>query len=174
MYCCRWNFSVGLHNIKLPQISCIDINSIIDLDFTAIVPQGILIASINNEEIWKYKFNSPIVTVWKWNGEEMKPVDLFAQKTSLITTDVAALYLGMHNNQLYIHESELMLNAIALNNQGTSTPTIPWKPVNAAGITGVSAENNQHTGISVLQSSEYVNGNVSFFFNIPKNRILIY
>lgn len=154
----RWNFSVGLHNIKLPQISCIDINNFIDFDLNAIIPKGILIASLNNEEIWKYQFKSPIVTVWKWNGEELKPVNLFAQKSSLISTDIAALYLGMHNKQLYIHESELLLNNMPSKDPRTSLASIPWKPVSAKGIAAITTVNNQETGTSVLQSTEYVNG----------------
>lgn len=151
---------MGLHNIKLPQISCIDTNNFVDFDLSVIVPKGILNAILDGNNLWTYKFDSPIVTVWKWTGEQMIPIDLFTQKNSLMTTDIAALYVGMHNRQLYIQESDLLLNIIPTRT-GTSVATIPWKPISATDVAVVPFDNDRTTGISVLYSSEYVNGRTS-------------
>lgn len=98
----RWNFSVGTHNIKLAQISCINSDSNLDFDLTAIVPKGLLMASRDNNILWKHHFNSPIVTVWKWTGEQMIAINLFPPKPNSITADDVGLYVGMHNKQVLV------------------------------------------------------------------------
>lgn len=103
----RWNFSVGHHNIKLPQITCVDQTSnLFNWNISAIIPDGLLIASNSEENVktsWQYHFNSPIVRIWKWDGKKISEIDLFAIKTdkSSVGTQISpSIYLGMHKKQV--------------------------------------------------------------------------
>ncbi|KAJ8949152.1 hypothetical protein NQ318_012900 [Aromia moschata] len=171
---CRWNFSVGLHDVKLPRISCIDPTSkTFDWNLTAVLPEGKLTAStiLNNvEHSWQYQFNSPIVRVWRWTGRNLSEVDLFAPKNIpniLISPILPSIYIGMHNKQLYIHESVSMQEVLHSNintnivvAESTSIAKIPWKPIPAA----IGAADDESTALSVLNLSEYVNGNGYYLY----------
>ncbi|KAG5899731.1 hypothetical protein JTB14_030119 [Gonioctena quinquepunctata] len=165
----RWNFSVGLHNVKLPKISCINPHTqLYDWNVTAILPEGKIKASItydNQVQSWTHIFSAPIVRVWKWTGKNLAEIDLFAPKNipNIVVADslCPSIYVAMHNKQLYIHESSFMLSVIRGKASSTMTVAesrsiakIPWKPVPAS--TEVAEDDS--TALSVLNGSEYVNG----------------
>lgn len=138
----RWNFSVGEHEIESFRSSD-DCHSnarresvhdiFTNLDLRVIVPDGLICAVRKNAPnviLWKYKFDHPIVNVWKRDEKnQLKPIDLFqtAQgmwqfegKSWTQSTDAAyvnnanedlgkikpSIYIGMFKRQLYIQESE--------------------------------------------------------------------
>ncbi|XP_066247464.1 eukaryotic translation initiation factor 2-alpha kinase [Euwallacea similis] len=170
----RWNFSVGLHNIKLPQVSCID-TKVFDSNISAIIPEGLLfVSSIKDnmeESTWQYKFHSPIVRVWKWDGIKLHEVNLFQPKNMpglVVPANVLpSIYIGMHKKQLYIHES-IQMQALLHGGHHTelvpaesnSITKIPWKPVSAS----AQSTEDDSTAISVLNNSEYVNGNGYYLY----------
>lgn len=162
----RWNFSVGLHNVKIPQISCIEHNSEVMLfDLEAIIPEGRLSAltESKSKNLWTYNFNSPIVNIWKWDGKNLVTVNLFSDKENSVGPSI---YVGMHNKQLYIHESDKLLNDLQINIQHTnvkvvesqSLAKIPWKPYPAVALDDKPSDYDQSSALSVLYSSEYING----------------
>ncbi|KAJ8923794.1 hypothetical protein NQ315_010376 [Exocentrus adspersus] len=172
----RWNFSVGLHNIKLPRVSCIDSHAKeFDWNLTAVLPEGKLRASLilnNVERTWQYTFTSPIVRVWGWNGKNLTEVNLFSQKNipNVVISSEAylpSIYIGMHNRQLYIHESVGMQDVLhgKANNElavteSSSITKIPWKPIPASS----EVVEEDSTALSVLNLSEYVNGNGFYLY----------
>ncbi|CAG9804236.1 unnamed protein product [Chironomus riparius] len=167
----RWNFSIGHHEMQVAlsdncrQQSTSPENQqlndlILDTEIRVIVPEGILCAYSKKNPahtLWKYKFDSPIVSVFRSNVENvLYSVDLFANTRWLWeehSSDVfikafgesklsPALYLGMFQHQLYIQESDMMKSSIEhfkyenlQNNIATSEnrlPKIPFKPIPAA------------------------------------------
>nr|CAH0105848.1 unnamed protein product [Daphnia galeata] len=100
------------------------------MEFKVIVPDGVVCA-INPERpgqvLWKYKFESPVVHVWKlieckfihinFVEGNLTPLDLFNpnfvpalesqpnmyEDLEAVTTPL--LYVGIHNHQLYVQES---------------------------------------------------------------------
>ncbi|XP_066152820.1 eukaryotic translation initiation factor 2-alpha kinase [Euwallacea fornicatus] len=170
----RWNFSVGLHNIKLPQVSCID-TKVFDSNISAIIPEGLLFVSSIKENMeestWQYKFHSPIVRVWKWDGSNLNEVNLFEPKNMpglIVPANVLpSIYIGMHKKQLYIHES-IQMQALLHGGhhiefvpaESNSITKIPWKPVSAS----AQSTEDDSTAISVLNNSEYVNGNGYYLY----------
>ncbi|KAF5303410.1 hypothetical protein FQR65_LT08252 [Abscondita terminalis] len=180
----RWNFSVGQHNIKIPYLSCIDVNlKSTHINISAVLPEGLLVASKVeqlSEVIWQHKFETPIVAVWRWNGRELMPLNLFSSPGAMAPkskTDVPSIYVGMHNKQLYVHESTSMQN-ILQNYQKTSdkdsviesrsVTQIPWKPVPAVGMAINPVDEDDSTALSVLYASEYVNGNGYYLYTEEK------
>lgn len=173
----KWNFSVGLHNIKLPRISCIDEHQLINWNFSAIIPEGKLFALVknNDEEVrWNFNFNSPIVKIWKWNGKDLSEVNIFLLQnaTDLVGSQfLPSIYLGMHNRQLYIHESQKIQNQMekllsgkphtdVIVTESTSIVKIPWKPIKAS----TELFEDDATALSVLNGSDYVNGHGFYLY----------
>lgn len=139
----RWNFSVGQHELEAIRSSD-DCHSSSDsqsamhelltnLDVRVVVPEGIICAVRKNAPnviLWKYKFDHPIVNVWKRDeNNELQPVDLFQtmqgmwqfegkswtqsngaavinEDTESIANIKPSIYIGMFKRQLYIQESE--------------------------------------------------------------------
>ncbi|XP_057656757.1 eukaryotic translation initiation factor 2-alpha kinase [Diorhabda carinulata] len=172
----RWNFSVGLHNIKLSKISCINLNSdLFDWNISAIVPEGelkVYVTHKNVEHLWTYVFPSPIVRIWKFSGKDVSEIDLFSLKNApQVVPDSSifpSIYLGMHKKQLYIRESPLMVNAIRSQlsrrvtvTEDTSIAKIPWKPIPASRV----HNEEDSTALSVLNASEYVNGQGFYLYS---------
>lgn len=137
----RWNFSVGQHELESIRSSpdChttsnSNVNEMLtNLDVRVVVPEGIICAVRKNAPnviVWKYKFDHPIVNVWKRDeNNELKPIDLFRMvpemwrfegKSWTQSTDASkfndnddeiakvtpSIYIGMFKRQLYIQESE--------------------------------------------------------------------
>lgn len=140
----RWNFSVGQHELETIRSSddCHssaknenDVNEFLtNLDLKVIVPEGLICAVRKNAPsvvLWKYKFDHPIVNVWKKDeNNELVAIDLFqtvqgmwqfegkswTQSTDASTYDETndskpqnikpSIYIGMFKRQLYIQESE--------------------------------------------------------------------
>lgn len=177
----KWNFSVGLHNIKLPRISCMGEHLVLDWNFSAIIPEGKLSAFVkhnNLERKWQYIFSAPIVRIWTWNGKDLSEVNIFSLPTSqeiVGKSFLPSLYLGMHKRQLYIHESpnvqnqmEKLLNAKSHSEvvvtESTSIAKIPWKPIRAS----TDIIEDEVTALSVLNGSDYVNGHGFYFYTEDK------
>lgn len=115
--------------------------------------------------------------IWKWDGRDVYAVDVFANtprnvnENQLALTLSPAIYLGMHKQQLYIAESIHMLNALQKfgYGQGGSTDvaetkswtSFPWKPIPAGQLQD---DVDDATAISVLYSSNYVEGNGYYFY----------
>lgn len=181
----RWNFTVGQHNIKIPYLSCINSNMKVEnINISAVLPEGLLSASeVDNPSkiVWQHKFNTPIVAVWRWNGREIIPLNLFSSPAIMVSkkkTDTPSIYVGMHNKQLYIHESTSMKNILHLRQphsdkdsviESQSLTKIPWKPVPAIlEIDGIDSDTDDSTALSVLYGSEYVNGNGFYLYTDEK------
>ena len=157
----KWNFSVSLHDINLyPGVNlCEDVDleetdndTVDDIQLKAVVPEGILCASDKEkaeEIIWRRKFQSPLVDVWRIRGESLEHMDMFSKNTvpkkSILVDDdddvedddAPELYIGIHKKQLYIQESILMhkntddaIRDYMLNPDITdvSFPRVQWKP----------------------------------------------
>lgn len=141
----RWNFSVGQHELESIR-SRDDCHSslhternihdlLTNLDLRVIVPEGLICAvrkTAPSVVLWKYKFDHPIVNVWKRDEKnELVAIDLFKTvqgmwqfegKSWTQSTDASAfddtketgdpdnmkpsIYIGMFKRQLYIQESE--------------------------------------------------------------------
>ncbi|XP_058116588.1 eukaryotic translation initiation factor 2-alpha kinase-like [Anopheles ziemanni] len=215
----RWNFSIGHHELeKMSNEDCrggkerreVD-PVILDLELRVIIPEGVICAvrkSAPGEIVWKHKFNVPIVSAWRTPPGDTEgglvEVDLFDRTDWLWNVNVEdttadkpplvspSLYIGMHDKQLYIQESNAMMNKreqnlqeIALLTDESKLPAIPWRPLPASGaVAGLitdensvpeepqTDDNGESTAIarSVLYASSYINGNGFFLLYDPPER----
>uniref|UniRef100_A0A182N7B5 non-specific serine/threonine protein kinase n=1 Tax=Anopheles dirus TaxID=7168 RepID=A0A182N7B5_9DIPT len=216
----RWNFSIGHHEVeKMSSEDCrggrerreVD-PVVLDLDLRVIIPEGVICAvrkSAPGEIVWRHKFSVPIVSAWRPSGtndDRLVGVDLFDRTDWLWNGNVdesgtdrpplvnPSLYIGMHEKQLYIQESNAMMNEreeklqeLALLTDESKLPAIPWKPLPAssavAGLLTSGGDNSfqlvndedddeagESTAIarSVLYASNYINGNGFFLVYDPE------
>jgi len=153
----KWNFSVSLHDVSFyPGNDPCDKNdtegdkkenegeALIDDNIKTVVPEGIVCATRDDSTLkWKRKFQAPIVDVWQLTGSNLLKVNLFSKnhiprRDVLLDDSIAdenpSLYIGKHNNQLYIQESIniLMGSMLAEDSDGSikdvDFPRVSWKP----------------------------------------------
>ncbi|XP_058791921.1 eukaryotic translation initiation factor 2-alpha kinase-like [Phymastichus coffea] len=191
----RWNFSVGQHDlIMLPRANSdchqenLSIN--LDIDLRTIVPEGLIIAFSKTNpaiKLWEYKFDSPIVSVWREDqvfdssATPLKQVNLFdsIQLNLELDSEFSAgpgLYLGMHERQLYIQENPAFFKSID-KSKDVILIKYPWRPYPAIEFAkdisndkskDVPFEMNEvlsTTALSVLYNSEYINGNGFYLYS---------
>ncbi|XP_011632658.1 eukaryotic translation initiation factor 2-alpha kinase-like isoform X2 [Pogonomyrmex barbatus] len=119
----RWNFSVGQHNVELvSSADCSNKDVALDIEIKVVIPDG-LVWAINKSnptvKLWQYKFDSPIVTIWREDtkadtatvtpGNSLKEIDLFDSSQWVWGSEYSSvsprLYIGMHERQLYVQEN---------------------------------------------------------------------
>ncbi|GLH14716.1 Serine/threonine-protein kinase PAK mbt [Gryllus bimaculatus] len=188
----RWNFSVGQYEVKMaPNSASCNVKhseQIPDLDIRAIIPEGLVYAVQKSEPrniIWQHKFSAPVVAIWKMERGSIENIDLFHENVWSTYPENSlnngpALYLGMHQKQLYIQESvslqaTVKKNTYMIESASSRNLQIPWEPVavprSALGSVAIPVGDSKHeddaptTALSVLYASEYVNGNGYFLFN---------
>ncbi|KAG5680093.1 hypothetical protein PVAND_009619 [Polypedilum vanderplanki] len=162
----RWNFSIGHHEMQVDlsdnchkngESDMID-RMIHDTEIRVIIPEGIIVGYNKynpNVILWKHKFNSPIVSVFRSDeNNQLHNVDLFANsrwlweehgnqyfvKASGDSKFSPSLYLGIYNQQYYIQESNMMkstLDNIKKQDQNlvedeSRLLKIPFKPIPAS------------------------------------------
>ncbi|XP_023320471.1 eukaryotic translation initiation factor 2-alpha kinase isoform X2 [Eurytemora carolleeae] len=158
----KWNFSVSLHDVSYHPsddpcteedddgVDLLDIQD--DFSLKTVVPDGMICATRSEDQNlikWKRKFQAPIVDVWRLKNGELSKVNLFSKnhipKRNVLLDDDddvdddenPSLYIGKHNNQLYIQESvqlrrdaDSALHEYSLNPAGSELayPRVTWKP----------------------------------------------
>ncbi|KAL7303663.1 hypothetical protein TKK_0003807 [Trichogramma kaykai] len=190
----RWNFSVGLHDLSIipKSNSNCNLSSTFNLtiDLRAVVPDGLLTAYKDKNstiKLWEYKFDAPIVSVWKEdqvidNGEltQLKELNLFDSVPANPVLDPnytsnPGLYIGMYAKQLYIQENPYINEH--LDAFSKSLVKYPWRPYPVLDKDG-SWKNivykkpndvDSTTALSVLYNTEYVNGNGYYLY--PRKKI---
>lgn len=197
----RWNFSVGTHSLELMKSG--DCHNrpyseydqvLLDLELKVIVPEGIICAvhkHTPNVILWQHKFNHPIVNAWKNSNDDLIKLDLFSYTHLPFGINEATMdglspsvYVAMYDKQLYIQESDNMKRTPAIKDfKNVERLRIPWKPFSIpstelamieGAIQSKGKDDTSATALSVLEGSEYVNGNGFYLFtNIKAKKDLI-
>ena len=150
----KWNFSVSLHDVSFypGNDPCenkeeeddleTDNEALVEDTIKTVVPEGIVCATRDDSSLkWKRKFQAPIVDVWQLNGKKISKVNLFSKshiprRDGLLddseADDNPSLYIGRHNNQLYIQESISLLMGSMIGDDHSINqldfPKVSWKP----------------------------------------------
>ncbi|XP_028391246.1 eukaryotic translation initiation factor 2-alpha kinase 3-like isoform X2 [Dendronephthya gigantea] len=185
----RWNFSVGEHKLSLLKVQS-DIphhylpeDSILKQGIQVSIPERIVAIVQKSEEkiiLWK-KFDTPVAAVWiLHNGvlEEMDLLKISVPPHSLNeNVEMPLYYIGSHEDQLYIHPSDKMKEAvrIAIDKMTSSSSDddhalvdprkrLIWKPYLATSSSRTPAIVGQ-TELSIRQRPlEYPFDNGQYFF----------
>ncbi|XP_011135236.1 eukaryotic translation initiation factor 2-alpha kinase isoform X2 [Harpegnathos saltator] len=181
----RWNFSVGQHDLVLippAQIYCPDKVSLLNVQIKAIIPEG-LIWAINESDptnkLWQYKFDSPIVSIWRekedkdsTNQDILEEINLFDSSPwiwgSDYTTSSPDIYVGMHQRQLYVQENVKFKDSLDSSFKHVQPKIYPWLPYPAVGTaTNILPDKNDNREVSTTISEVQWNG----FYLYPANEI---
>ncbi|KAJ6635912.1 Eukaryotic translation initiation factor 2-alpha kinase [Pseudolycoriella hygida] len=192
----RWNFSVGTHELELVKSNnCHNRphsekeKAFLDLELKVILSEGIVCA-VNkrtpNVVLWQYQFDHPIVNAWKNVKDDLVKLNLFSYKHLPFSANdspnldglTPEVYVAMYDKQLYIQESENMKSIFTMKDRKfLESLKIPWKPYSVptseyamieGTLTGEDKQETFVTALSVLQGSEYVNGNGYFLYSNVK------
>ncbi|KAG0729801.1 Eukaryotic translation initiation factor 2-alpha kinase [Chionoecetes opilio] len=128
----RWNFSVGQHEVNLGGGGGCGSEGVKGRDAPSpplpslhfVVPDGVVMGMDQDQALlWQQKLTSPVVNAWRVLKDELQEVDLFStatipalapDKAGRATEEAggpekqAALYVGVHQQQLYIQQSNKM------------------------------------------------------------------
>lgn len=134
------------------------------------------------------QFDSPIVSIWRddlsqENDAVLKEVDLFDGTQWTWGSEFSAspaIYVGMHDTQLYVQENTDLTKTIEHSRRRSNDfPKFPWRPYPAveAAVAMSGEQNSQNydendesrgigeassttTALSVLYNSKYINGKI--------------
>lgn len=101
------------------------------------IPEGFISVEKDQKEVWSRKFDSPIVTIWRYRLGKLSSVDLFSSQDQSSDPFIKkpSVYIGTHKNQLYIQHSgyfkerflELAKVGGASAIRHSVTPLLDWK-----------------------------------------------
>ncbi|XP_032664784.1 eukaryotic translation initiation factor 2-alpha kinase isoform X2 [Odontomachus brunneus] len=148
----RWNFSVGQHDLVLvppTETYCPDKVTLLDVEIKSIIPEG-LVWAVNESDpihkLWQYKFDSPIVSIWRENANQDTTDQDFLERINLFdgtkwvwgtkySTNNPSLYVGMHQRQLYVQENLELKNSLRDSSsvKHAQPMVYPWLPYPAIG-----------------------------------------
>jgi len=151
----KWNFSVSLHDVSFypGQDPCNEEEDVEETDndnitldnIKTVVPEGIVCSTRDDLSLkWKRKFSAPIVDMWRLSADKLSKIDLFSKNhiprrdillDDKMTAENPSLYIGKHNDQLYIQESINLLMGGGMLPDGANSdlshvdfPRVSWKP----------------------------------------------
>ncbi|XP_064118578.1 eukaryotic translation initiation factor 2-alpha kinase 3-like [Macrobrachium nipponense] len=188
----RWNFSVGQHEINVAGGGCdwvdssdVEVEELPTLHF--IIPEGIVMGMDRaNQLVWQQKLTSPVVNAWKVVNGELEQIDLFSTNSvPALTPDNGlpdshyrpqgaddhkqpALYVGVHQKQLYIQQSGGMRHRVNTafrvfssgmpDEEGganeVSFPRVQWRPYLATALSRTPVVNFNERKHPLLGDSE--------------------
>ncbi|KAK4315615.1 hypothetical protein Pmani_013179 [Petrolisthes manimaculis] len=131
----RWNFSVGQHEVNLAgeegcQAGTMSEQNEQESETPApslrfVVPDGVVMGmDPGGQMIWKQKLTSPVASAWRVSSNGVEEIDLFSTiVVPALTPDQGfsaprddeeqpALYVGVHQKQLYIQQSSQLRQRI--------------------------------------------------------------
>lgn len=135
----EWKFDVGenmAYLLSQPHDDChvfdnIDQEEAGDQQLSLKIPDGhITMANKDGEDVWSIKLNSPIVTLWRYHAGKLNNVDIFNFEASTRnkSSRKASLYIGVHQDQIYIqHSDKLREKYRELGRSPTTTKGLPQK-----------------------------------------------
>lgn len=110
-----------------------------------VVPEG-LVVGLSSDDLdiikWKHKFASPVANAWILRHGILKPISVFDNKhvpamssfepPQNAPSPQPLLYVGKHQNQLYVQPSVAMKEKLAkivhAENKHSAVPRVAWKP----------------------------------------------
>ncbi|XP_018403142.1 PREDICTED: eukaryotic translation initiation factor 2-alpha kinase-like [Cyphomyrmex costatus] len=160
----RWNFSVGQYELKLKSpVFCSNEDIALNIEIKAVIPEGLIWAvdkSNPKVTLWQYKFDSPIVAIWRGDVSSgpLEKIDLFDTSQWVWGSE----YSTIRPDYKYVQHVKY-----------------PWQPYPAAITAVVSTlpdkDNDEDSiktneaqnaiALSVLYNSEYINGNGFYLYS---------
>ncbi|XP_075984551.1 eukaryotic translation initiation factor 2-alpha kinase-like isoform X2 [Anticarsia gemmatalis] len=146
----KWNFSVAEHRVALSRRECAGAPpASAPVAVAVALPEGVVaIKNVDGTSVlWQKKLESPVAGMWRLHAGTLQNIDVLWEATqTLVEGGVAhqpSLYIGVHDKQLYIQESQFYSSKIET---AVSAKPLPWKIVTARPQIG---EAERDTALSV-------------------------
>ncbi|XP_041983148.1 eukaryotic translation initiation factor 2-alpha kinase-like [Aricia agestis] len=127
----KWNFSVSDHQMALSRRECAGAYPTQSAVAIAVaLPEGVVaVRGPDKVLMWQQKLDAPVAGMWRLQGGVLQHMDVLweAARASDPAPDAIAgpsLYLGVHDTQLYIQESQLYAKKLE---SSVSIKSLPWK-----------------------------------------------
>ncbi|PZC83031.1 hypothetical protein B5X24_HaOG208898 [Helicoverpa armigera] len=153
----KWNFSVAEHRVALSRRECADAPAgSAPVAVAVAMPEGVVaIKDISGTKLlWQQKLDAPVAGMWRLHAGTLQNIDVLWEATQTLiqggVTQQPSLYIGVHDRQLYIQESQFYSRKIET---AVSTKPLPWKLVTARPLIGVEPD-NEDTALSVHDNDQ--------------------
>ncbi|CAB3233275.1 unnamed protein product [Arctia plantaginis] len=110
----KWNFSVAEHQVALSKRECAGTPTPSGpIAMAVALPEGMITIKDTDGTsfLWQQKLDAPVAGIWRLHSGTLQSIDVLWEATqTLVEGGIAqkpSLYIGVHNRQLYIQESEL-------------------------------------------------------------------
>ncbi|XP_063896777.1 eukaryotic translation initiation factor 2-alpha kinase [Helicoverpa armigera] len=153
----KWNFSVAEHRVALSRRECADAPAgSAQVAVAVAMPEGVVaIKDISGTKLlWQQKLDAPVAGMWRLHAGTLQNIDVLWEATQTLVqggvTQQPSLYIGVHDRQLYIQESQFYSRKIET---AVSAKPLPWKLVTARPLIGVEPD-NEDTALSVHDNDQ--------------------
>ncbi|XP_026746940.1 eukaryotic translation initiation factor 2-alpha kinase-like [Trichoplusia ni] len=130
----KWNFSVAEHRVALSRRECAEAGAgAAPLGVAVALPEGVVaVRDVAGSKLWQQKLESPVAGIWRLYSGTLQHIDVLWEATQTLAngglTQQPSLYIGVHDKQLYIQESEFYTRKLET---AVSAKPLPWKLVTA-------------------------------------------
>ncbi|CAH0596457.1 unnamed protein product [Chrysodeixis includens] len=130
----KWNFSVAEHRVALSRRECAEAGAgAAPLGVAVALPEGVVaVKDLAGSKLWQQKLESPVAGIWRLYSGTLQHIDVLWEATQTLAhstlTQQPSLYIGVHDKQLYIQESEFYTRKLETS---VSAKPLPWKLVTA-------------------------------------------
>ncbi|XP_030020669.1 eukaryotic translation initiation factor 2-alpha kinase isoform X2 [Manduca sexta] len=167
----KWNFSVAEHQLAMNRRECVGGTGprpAAPVHVTVALHDGVV--AIRTPEgrqlMWQRKLEAPVAGMWRLHEGSLQHIDVLWEATQSIVeggiTQHPSLYIGVHDTQLYIQESQYYSRKIET---AVATKPLPWKLVTARPLitdsTGETALTVQDTDTTLSLVTLYGNGGLA-------------
>lgn len=131
----KWNFSAAENQLAISnrrECETLTPPTKIDYSIDVAVPEGVVAVRDQNTRmlIWQHKLDAPVAGIWRLNGGSLQNIDILWSATKSLSTETfvqtspPSLYIGLHNQQLYVQEGSSTLKR---TKTAVATKPMPWK-----------------------------------------------
>ncbi|KAJ8711885.1 hypothetical protein PYW08_008839 [Mythimna loreyi] len=168
----KWNFSVAEHRVALTRRDCADTpTGSVPVAVAVALPEGVVAVrdTSGTKLLWQQKLDAPVAGMWRLAAGTLQNIDVLWEATQTLiqggATQQPSLYIGSHDRQLYIQESDTYTRKLETS---VSVKPLPWKLVTARPQIEANTDNGQ-TALSVHDTDPNALSLITLYGNAGNN-----
>ncbi|KAF9422198.1 hypothetical protein HW555_002007 [Spodoptera exigua] len=168
----KWNFSVAEHRVALSRRECAGTPpGSVPVTVAVALPEGVVAVkdTTGTRISWQQKLDAPVAGMWRLHAGTLQSIDVLWEATQTLieggVTHQPSLYIGVHDRQLYIQESQYYSRKIETT---VSAKPLPWKLVTARPQLEAEMDNEQ-TALSIQDADPNALSLITLYGNAGKH-----
>ncbi|XP_022815705.1 eukaryotic translation initiation factor 2-alpha kinase isoform X2 [Spodoptera litura] len=169
----KWNFSVAEHRVALSRRECAGPPpGSLPVTVAVALPEGVVaVKDTSGTRIsWQQKLDAPVAGMWRLHAGTLQSIDVLWEATHTLieggVTHQPSLYIGVHDTQLYIQESQYYSRKLETT---VSAKPLPWKLVTARPQIEAEKLGNGHTALSIQDADPNALSLITLYGNAGKH-----